>query len=271
VCMAYRVRDARATYHFWVDDVLIDQFGTTLGPHGLALYMALARRSKQGKSYPSIRRLTQDTGMSESTVRRAMSRLVTLGLIAITPRTDVHGDPTSNLYTLLDLSHLSPRGPVSQTPPPVSQTPPPVSQTPGEVSHRQGGGVPQTPKGVPLEGVPEERSSNSRTSTHGNAERDKSKAKPLATDDWLYGLLQEYAEDFDVQALNDDKWWTNLANSFAHFNKEWVELAFAALVAFHEEDRTRIPQTPALWKRRMTRHLNMYYDQHVRRTSYAKR
>src|ERR1700739_2241634 len=98
----HTLRDARRTYHFWVHDEIFDTYGKTLGPYAGWVYCYLARRAKQGQSYPTLQRIASDTGMARSTVQNAIKRLESLGLIGIEARTNKYGDRDSNIYTLQD-------------------------------------------------------------------------------------------------------------------------------------------------------------------------
>lgn len=97
------LKDARRTYHFWVDDDIFDRFGAQLGPYAGWVYCYLARRAKQRKAFPSLKRIARDTGIARSSVQKAITRLHTLGLISITTRVDENGDRDTSVYTLLDL------------------------------------------------------------------------------------------------------------------------------------------------------------------------
>src|SRR6059036_4116825 len=112
--MSDSLHDARRTYHFWVDDVIIDQFGPQVGPYGLAVYMALARRATRGTAFPSIKRLALDTGMSRASVKRALTTLENLGLLGRERRRDDDGDMDTTLYTLKDVSHYHTTPPLSR-------------------------------------------------------------------------------------------------------------------------------------------------------------
>lgn len=267
--MQDQVRDARQVYHFWLDDTVLDLFGKELGPYGLAIYMALARRAKRGESYPSVKRLGQDTGMSPRSVRTNLKKLETLGLITITPRHSDAGDPTSNLYTILDLSHLTTRGTAPPTGPPAPPAGPPAPPAGGvlhhvqEVLHQTAGEV------VPLEVVPDLSSNHDNHDITPALHTHGTKRPGLAPDDWLYLLLEQYKDDFDAVALNDAKWWDNLANSFAVFDQAWVTLAFAGLAAYLDEVGAKRPHGEKEWKKWVRRHLNLYWNQHVKREAYG--
>jgi hypothetical protein len=84
--------------------------------------------------------------------------------------------------------------------------------------------------------------------------------KPLAPESWTYRLLQEYADSFDVDALNDQDWWKDMAKSLPEFTKEFVSLAFADLANWLRANPRRVPHSRRGWLERMTTSLNFYYD-----------
>jgi Helix-turn-helix domain len=119
-----QVRDARRVFHFWLDDAVLDHFAKDLGPHAFMVYAYIARRSKAGQAFPGMRRIARDLGLGYSTIQRSITQMQHLGLISVTPRPSALGDADSNLYTLLDLSHLSSRGaPTENAPAPTENAP----------------------------------------------------------------------------------------------------------------------------------------------------
>jgi hypothetical protein len=126
------LRDARRTYHFWLDDAVFDTYGPKLGPYAGWVYAYLARRAKSGTAFPSLKRIASDTGMARSSVQTALKRLETLGLITITARANDEGDQDTNVYTLADLH--------------VDQQPTVSPGTGGVPPH----GTPMLPHGTPV-------------------------------------------------------------------------------------------------------------------------
>lgn len=114
---------------------------TGLNPQQKLVLLALAdfHSDSQG-CFPSIPAICKKTGLSRSTVLRALMGMQNLGLIERAERFGGKSNQISNNYVLVG---------VTQTPSPsVAQTPPPsITETPlPPVSHRHGGSVPQTPK-----------------------------------------------------------------------------------------------------------------------------
>ena len=84
--------------------------------------------------------------------------------------------------------------------------------------------------------------------------------KPLPPDDWLWQLLEEYGDRFDIVVLNDDDWWTDMANSLPLFTKEFVSLAFADLAGWLRTAPMKTPRNRVGWLKRMRYSLNYFYD-----------
>ena len=92
--------------YFGIANTIIDTHGRTLGAIGVGVYAALARFADRttGECWPAIAKLERALNLARSTVKVYLHKLEALGLIAIEKRWDAAGDPTTNLYTLLDPS-----------------------------------------------------------------------------------------------------------------------------------------------------------------------
>lgn len=106
--MQDRTRDRRSRRTFWIDDRVVDEFGPVMGryPYGaaaLAVYAVLARRAdRDGDSWPRMRAIAEQAGLSPRTVQRAIQLLEVLGLVEVaTCYEQGTNRQTSNLYTLL--------------------------------------------------------------------------------------------------------------------------------------------------------------------------
>ena len=123
-----QVRSHRRAQWFWVDNTVLDTYGPTLGPIGLALYMGLCRyaNSTTGKCFPSLVTLSRQCGISVISASRHLKTLVACGLIQIEPRPG-----TTAMITLLDIpeSPITERG-VPGDPHPPEGTPPSESLDP---------------------------------------------------------------------------------------------------------------------------------------------
>ena len=105
------VRDKRNGKWWWCHNVVIDQYGPALGPHGIAVYVALCRYANDdGACWPSIATIGRDTGMSPNRVRRSLSDLERAGLISIMHRPDEQTKlHQTSIYTLLEVDESTSR------------------------------------------------------------------------------------------------------------------------------------------------------------------
>lgn len=113
------VRDRRPGYLRVYND-LYDRFGATLGPYGLAVYMALCRYANQdSECWPSYATIAAGTGMSRRQVIREVTKMETLQIIAVE-----RSNHAANVFILLDTGDTqSPLAGDSQSPPRDSQSP----------------------------------------------------------------------------------------------------------------------------------------------------
>ena len=96
----------RKSHFFSIDNDIIDAHGKTIGAIGVGLYAALCRFANRqtGECWPAIGRLASLLDLARSTVKVYLRKLEAAGLIEIRERRDAAGDPTSNLYRLMDPS-----------------------------------------------------------------------------------------------------------------------------------------------------------------------
>jgi DNA-binding transcriptional ArsR family regulator len=126
-----RTREKRSRRTFWLDDRIVDEFGPVMGqfPTGaaaLAVYTVLARRAdRDGDSWPRMRAIADQAGISPRTVQRAMRLLEALGLVEVASCHEQGSNrQTSNLYTLLTPPETAP----AIDPDPVNWPAPPRRQ-----------------------------------------------------------------------------------------------------------------------------------------------
>ena len=93
-------------YTFRVDNIIIDEYAEKIGAIGVAIYNVLARYADRvtGICYPCIGTIAKKLKLGRTTVKKYLRILLNHCLIAISPRLSDAGDPTSNLYILLDPS-----------------------------------------------------------------------------------------------------------------------------------------------------------------------
>lgn len=91
---------------FWCDNTLIGKMGNYLEPSGIAIYIALCRRTNihTQECYPSEETIGHDIGASDRTVRNYLPRLVAAKMIVIRRKKRIKGKWLNNTYILLDKS-----------------------------------------------------------------------------------------------------------------------------------------------------------------------
>lgn len=138
----FTVRDVRRSNWFWIDRVVIDRHGESIGAYGIAVYAVLVSYANEntGVCFPSLQLISNKTKMSVRSVRTTLRKLEEVGLIHTDIRVDTKGQH-SNLYTLLscpaatasDEQKTPPKGTKSSNPPRQDVPPPPApgAGTPG--------------------------------------------------------------------------------------------------------------------------------------------
>lgn len=100
--MAIVVRDRRGGHWSWFHHAVIDDYGPTLGPYGIAVYICLCRHTDRAEcTFVGQRTIATEIGAGRTSVNQAVAKLRELGLIDVEDRTDEHGRTTST-YTLLE-------------------------------------------------------------------------------------------------------------------------------------------------------------------------
>lgn len=93
-----KVRDLRNGDWYWINKVILDEYGEKLKPIGIAIYNCLAAHANQeGFCFPSHKHIANKIGASISSVQRGIRELIRLNLIR-KGRQRYH-----NLYYLLKL------------------------------------------------------------------------------------------------------------------------------------------------------------------------
>lgn len=125
------IRDRRQRHWHWSPDIVLDAYGSILGPHGLAAYYALCRYADEEQvAFPKVITIAGVTGMSTRQVIRAIRLLKKYGLISVVQRAGM-----TSQYLLLDPPEIpSPvRRAMSETP--ATQSPTPDHQSVLTTSH----------------------------------------------------------------------------------------------------------------------------------------
>lgn len=97
------IRDNRAAGWYWIDNAILEMYGSELGAYGIAVYNALAYRANNStqQCWPGKADIERLTGVSVKQVSRELRNLERLGLIEIERRPRKGGRWDTNLYTLL--------------------------------------------------------------------------------------------------------------------------------------------------------------------------
>lgn len=147
-----RIRDRRTEKRYFVDNVIVDDYGPIIGPYGLAVYNVLVRHSNADtgrNSWPSHKTIAKKAGCSVSKVKEVIGQFVELGLVAINSRYKPGKGQLSNEYLILEPPSLPP---ATTTPSPQgSDTPtknPPGFKNPHSIPppEKTEAGQPPTPK-----------------------------------------------------------------------------------------------------------------------------
>ena len=274
--------DARRVYHFWMDDEVLDTYGSHLGPYGIAVYAYLARRSKLTKAFPSHARIAKDIGTSRDTVIRALKRLQSANLVTIEARVSESGDPDTNLYILNDLSQL-------HTPCSSSQLQGSSSQQGGVVAHSREGSSCELHEVFSLKDPQLKEEDNSLTTFESLdgagrsvcpapssltsqpptvSRRKPSKPVPISEASWpgLRQALQDF--NLPLEHLDDNAWWNSLNTTCNDPDLAWLERQFARMEAWLTENPRKRPTTR--WKTFVRGWLERAYE-HERKTYAARK
>ncbi len=101
----FKVRDKRNKKWFIVDNEYLNGYGRTLGPIGIAVYVALCRWANEDQQcWPSRKKIAEEIGISEKTVKKYLRLLKEYNIIAVEQRKDEQNKFKTNVYFLLDKS-----------------------------------------------------------------------------------------------------------------------------------------------------------------------
>lgn len=76
---------------------------------------------ESGECWPAVATIAAHAALSENTVRASLKKLVEVGAVTVQRRRDSHGDPDTNLYTILGYDPPAKKGGTSATAVPVLQ------------------------------------------------------------------------------------------------------------------------------------------------------
>lgn len=136
---ADEIIDEREPGFFIIDDEVIENYGASLGPLGVAVYNVLVKHAGRGRScFPSYATIAELLGIDRKTAIKGVGLLLEAKLIGKSPRMDDAGDPTSNSYRIL---------PVRKKPAPEAETRAPVVSAAPALIGRGGREFPPPPGG----------------------------------------------------------------------------------------------------------------------------
>jgi hypothetical protein len=164
------VNDMRRRPWSWFDNAIIHRYGASIGPYGIAVYMALLTYAdKRRTCFPSLQTLSTILKINKKTVLKSLKRLEDCGLVRIEhryrQREDGRSECLANRYTIVDPDDAQPASPrradhdrdvnaamasVHGTPPRGPDTTPRVRGTTGGSLSGPTPRVPDTPELEPL-------------------------------------------------------------------------------------------------------------------------
>jgi len=106
--VSFEVEDNRRFNFTMIDNCVIRAL-PQLGLHAFAVYCILGQMAgEKGRSWPSIRLLSERCSLKSTSIREALRILKDHGLIRVNPRRDATGRQTSNVYILLNTEGYAP-------------------------------------------------------------------------------------------------------------------------------------------------------------------
>lgn len=106
--MAEKLVDRREPGFYIVDNEIIEVFGRKLGVYGVSVYNVLLKFANASgeNAFPSYQTIADLLGISRPKAIEGVKLLLEYGLIEKTSRKSAAGDPTTNIYTLLDVKKM---------------------------------------------------------------------------------------------------------------------------------------------------------------------
>jgi len=103
-----KIRDKRHDNRFYLDNEILDGYAKFIGIHAVGVYVALVRHSKNETCWPSIIHIGAELGISKSTVKRAIRKLLDYNIIMVEMKYKIKGGRGNNNYYLLDRTEWKP-------------------------------------------------------------------------------------------------------------------------------------------------------------------
>ena len=95
----FEVRDQREPGWFYIDNEIVDLYGSRLGAYGVAVYAVLSRHEKNHTVRLSQRDIAAALGISQDRVRKSLAQLAELRLINI----EIPEHPSAGLISTITL------------------------------------------------------------------------------------------------------------------------------------------------------------------------
>lgn len=103
-----QVKDNRKRGFFMIDNAIIKDYGSKMGPFGIAVYNVLVMFADRNgeNAFPSITTIQNMIGASRPKVIETINHLASVGMIKKTIRFKKNGAKTSTLYTITDIADI---------------------------------------------------------------------------------------------------------------------------------------------------------------------
>ena len=113
-----KIRDIRIKEKYSVDDAYLNGWAKIVGFAGTAVYNSLCRHADINQSsFPSVKKIAEEHGAAEKTIKRAIKKLKELNIIQVEKIRSNKGKWLNNTYILVDKSNWLkiPRGQIDPT------------------------------------------------------------------------------------------------------------------------------------------------------------
>ena len=101
-----KIRDIRIKEKYSVDDAYLNGWAKIVGFAGTAVYNSLCRHADINQSsFPSVKKIAEEHGAAEKTIKRAIKKLKELNIIQVEKIRSNKGKWLNNTYILVDKSN----------------------------------------------------------------------------------------------------------------------------------------------------------------------
>jgi hypothetical protein len=205
--------DERRRDFYLIDNALVLQYGSAIGPYAIAVYNCLAcHADKKREAFPSYRTIGKETGMSRDTAMKAVQTLVDWNIVRVTIEEKPNGEYANNRYHLLDVKAW-------KTAPSITaagsgpQRPPKRLKQPRVVEGSNNGDGPHLPKQEPVQQNSENKTQQPDVEAAPVVDGDKPKMEEIVTELVWCGIKAKKMRD--EMSLTPD-----LTRAWIHYTKE---------------------------------------------------